>query len=75
MNEASAASIDLENTEGNKECLTWKQKGRISQVVGLTIEAIGPRASLGELCYIRSILPVISGCWLKWWDLEATPPC
>ncbi len=32
---------------------TWKQKGRISQVVGLTIEAIGPYSSLGELCYIK----------------------
>lgn len=33
---------------------TWKQKGRISQVVGLTIEAIGPRARLGELCHIST---------------------
>jgi len=33
---------------------TWKQKGQISQVVGLTIEAVGPRASLGELCYIST---------------------
>lgn len=32
---------------------TWQQKGRISQVVGLTIEGIGPHSSLGELCYIR----------------------
>ncbi|NLW44621.1 MAG: flagellar protein export ATPase FliI [Syntrophomonadaceae bacterium] len=55
MNEASAASIDLEKyRKAIKSASTWKQKGRISQVVGLTIEAIGPRASLGELCYIRS---------------------
>lgn len=32
---------------------TWTQKGRISQVVGLTIESNGPRVSLGELCEIR----------------------
>ena len=31
----------------------WQQKGRISQIVGLTIESIGPRASLGELCHIK----------------------
>jgi len=29
-------------------------KGRISQAIGLTLEAVGPRLSLGELCYIRS---------------------
>jgi flagellum-specific ATP synthase len=34
--------------------LTWTQKGKISQVVGLTIESVGPRVGLGELCYIKS---------------------
>lgn len=29
-------------------------KGKISQAIGLTLEAVGPRLSLGELCYIRS---------------------
>lgn len=29
-------------------------KGRISQVVGLTIESDGPRARMGELCLVRS---------------------
>ena len=29
-------------------------KGRISQAIGLTLEATGPRLSLGELCYIRT---------------------
>jgi len=29
-------------------------KGKISQVVGLTIESDGPRASLGELCVVRN---------------------
>ncbi len=29
-------------------------KGRISQAIGLTLEATGPRLSLGELCYIRA---------------------
>lgn len=32
---------------------TWTQKGRISQVVGLTIESNGPRLHMGELCEIK----------------------
>ena len=35
-----------------EKTVTWKQKGRISQVVGLTIED-WPHTSLGELCHIR----------------------
>ncbi|MDR3091288.1 MAG: flagellar protein export ATPase FliI [Clostridiales bacterium] len=31
-----------------------KKLGRVSRVVGLTIEAAGPDVSLGELCYIRA---------------------
>ncbi|MGE5397840.1 MAG: flagellar protein export ATPase FliI [Chitinophagales bacterium] len=33
---------------------TWVQKGRIAQVIGLTIESNGPRVSLGDLCEIRT---------------------
>lgn len=29
-------------------------KGRVSQAIGLTLEAVGPCLSLGELCYVRS---------------------
>jgi len=55
MNKAPAVLIDLEKyRKALEKTSTWKQKGRISQVVGLTIEAIGPRASLGELCYIKA---------------------
>ncbi|MGE5421729.1 MAG: EscN/YscN/HrcN family type III secretion system ATPase, partial [Ignavibacteriales bacterium] len=32
---------------------TLTQKGKISQIVGLTIESNGPRVSLGELCRIK----------------------
>jgi flagellum-specific ATP synthase len=32
----------------------FTMRGRISQVVGLTIESQGPRAALGELCYIKN---------------------
>jgi len=31
-----------------------QNKGKISQIVGLTIEAKGPVSTIGELCYIRS---------------------
>lgn len=37
-----------------KEVNSFTMRGRISQVVGLTIEAQGPRAALGELCYIKN---------------------
>lgn len=37
------------------EAPTWTQKGRISQVVGLTIESNGPRVNLGELCEIKTV--------------------
>lgn len=33
---------------------TCQLKGKISQVIGLTMEATGPRLSLGELCYIQT---------------------
>lgn len=29
-------------------------KGRVSQAIGLTLEAIGPKLSLGELCFVRT---------------------
>lgn len=32
-------------------------KGRISQAIGLTLEAVGPQLSLGELCYVASNNP------------------
>ncbi len=32
-----------------------KYTGRVSQVVGLTIESIGPAANLGELCFIYPV--------------------
>ena len=29
-------------------------KGKISQAIGLTLEASGPRVKLGELCYVKT---------------------
>ncbi|GAF63714.1 flagellum-specific ATP synthase FliI [Bacillus sp. TS-2] len=31
---------------------SYKWFGKVTRVVGLTIEAKGPKASVGELCYI-----------------------
>ncbi len=33
---------------------TCQLKGRITQAIGLTLEAVGPRLTLGELCYIKT---------------------
>ncbi|MGI5911147.1 MAG: flagellar protein export ATPase FliI [Syntrophomonadaceae bacterium] len=33
---------------------TCQLKGRISQAIGLTLEASGPQVKLGELCYIKT---------------------
>ncbi|MEA1961758.1 MAG: flagellar protein export ATPase FliI [Bacillota bacterium] len=33
-------------------------RGRISQAIGLTLEAQGPRVNLGELCYVRTSNPL-----------------
>ncbi|SHG58338.1 type III secretion system ATPase, FliI/YscN [Thermosyntropha lipolytica DSM 11003] len=38
----------IENTQ------TYKLKGRVSQAIGLTLEAYGPKVKLGELCYIST---------------------
>lgn len=49
------ASLNLERYFDVLEKIpTCQLKGKISQAVGLTIEATGPRVSLGELCYIRT---------------------
>lgn len=34
-----------------------KMSGKVTQIVGLVIEARGPNVSLGELCYIKSRFP------------------
>lgn len=33
---------------------TYKLKGKVSQAIGLTLEAYGPKVKLGELCYIKT---------------------
>jgi len=53
MNEPTPLQADklIEMVEKLPVC---SLKGRISQAIGLTLEATGPRLSLGELCYIRT---------------------
>ncbi len=45
-------NIDKYRSVLNKDY--FKYQGRVSQVVGLTIESIGPVCNVGDLCYIRS---------------------
>lgn len=53
MNEPTRLQTDklIEVLEKSPTC---QLKGRISQAIGLTLEATGPRLSLGELCLIRN---------------------
>lgn len=47
--------LDIEKyIEALEKAQTCQLKGRISQAIGLTLEATGPRVSLGELCYIKT---------------------
>jgi len=41
-------------TDAIDSCESIKMSGKITQVIGLVIEAQGPNVSLGELCYVRS---------------------
>ncbi|GHU56214.1 flagellar protein export ATPase FliI [Clostridia bacterium] len=57
------APITLDKYRTVNEKVYIKKLGRISQVVGLTIESVGPDVNLGELCYIRKTkysVPVMS---------------
>ena len=60
--------IDLEKYQkAIQEDLDLEAKGRISQVVGLTIKPLGPAPS-GELCYIRpgsaGDFELLAGGWI-----------
>ena len=35
-----------------KKTNTIKEVGKISEIIGLTIESDGPKSSIGDLCYI-----------------------
>lgn len=53
MNRQSALDIEkyLDALEKAPSC---QLKGKISQAIGLTLEASGPRVKLGELCYLKT---------------------
>ncbi len=52
MNEATTIDLSKYQSVLNKTYI--KKMGRVSQVVGLTIESIGPDVRLGNLCTIRA---------------------
>lgn len=45
-------TIDLEKYKSASKNITNTKMGRVSQVVGLTIESIGPDVGIGSLCHI-----------------------
>jgi len=47
-------NVDLEKYTAVLETSYIKRLGRVAQVVGLTIESIGPEVSIGSTCLIRS---------------------
>jgi len=53
MPEQAAFNIDKYINLINMTSLC-QMKGKITQAIGLALEAMGPRLSLGELCYIQS---------------------
>jgi flagellum-specific ATP synthase len=42
-------------TDGLEETCTSRMEGRVSRVVGLTVESLGPRISLGDLAWIETV--------------------
>ncbi len=44
--------MDLQKYKGAKENINVKKLGRVTQVVGLTIESVGPDVSVGTVCHI-----------------------
>ena len=46
-------SINLEKYKKLKEATFYRKKGKVVNVVGLTIESAGPDAKLGDMCVIK----------------------
>ena len=44
-------------TDAVAACPSMKLTGKVTQVIGLVIEAQGPTVSVGELCYVHSRFP------------------
>lgn len=47
-------TIDISKYDAALDKVLIKRLGRVSQVVGLTIESIGPDVSVGDSCYIKA---------------------
>ena len=50
----------------------FKMKGKVVNVVGLTIESKGPQARLGDICMITSgtLDEAANLCWRRWLALK-----
>jgi flagellum-specific ATP synthase len=53
MNKASTLPLE-KYLDALDKTTTCQLKGRISQAIGLTIEATGPRVRMGELCFLQT---------------------
>jgi flagellum-specific ATP synthase len=53
MNKAPALPLE-KYLDALDKTTTCQLKGRISQAIGLTIEATGPRVRMGELCFLQT---------------------
>ena len=66
MKDLDAYGIHFEKYEKIAEESFFTRKGKIVNVVGLTIESAGPDAKLGDICYIypedKSAKPIM--CWI-----------
>lgn len=48
-------NIDIEKyLNALEQVKMYQLQGRIAQAIGLTMEAVGPKVSLGELCYVKT---------------------
>ncbi|MGI5920213.1 MAG: flagellar protein export ATPase FliI [Syntrophomonadaceae bacterium] len=55
MGNQGVAAFDIDKYfTAVEKAKTCHLKGKISQAIGLTLEAVGPRVSLGELCTIKT---------------------
>lgn len=45
--------IDFKRYEQATKSQLWTYKGRVTRVVGMSIETLGPIANIGDICYIQ----------------------
>ena len=45
--------VDISKYQEIKAHQLWTYTGRVTQVIGMSIESIGPAANIGDICYIK----------------------